>query len=904
MRGKQNKTTPITTHIIRLLILLILGTTTTHNAHSQQKIVNNMTDTHHISKGLDGKHIALWGGHGFYYDQVKGKWKWQRPRLLGTVEDLNTADFTINYVLPTLENAGAYVFMPRERDINSKEYIIDNDKSHSLYHEWGKWQDGSQKGFAHKHDVYYDCINPFEEGTYRWCKSTKGEATASVTWNIPVEENGRYAVYVAYKIVKKGSTDARYTVYHAGGASEYSVNQTMGGSTWVYLGSFDMERGGDNRVVLTNQSSHTGQYITADGIKVGGGMGNVARKPCHKPRKATRYASEANRKTKSKAKREKKPHIKESQVSGMPRYAEGARYWLQWAGIPDDVYADTGGDDDYREDLRVRPYWVDYLCGGSKVLPNNDGLNIPIDMTLALHTNAGRNMEGSLGIIYTGNNKYNKINYHNSLTRKKVRNLHNYVLGSIERDIKDNLVADWRIHELKNAKYAETKFLETPTLLLEFMSHQDFNDMRWGLDPRFRLLMSRAIYKGVLRYLTGNDCVIQPLPVDHMSMQWSGLNKVTLTWKPVTDRLEKSATPTGYKVYTRKGEYGWDSGTIVKEPHCDIALDEDVIYSFYVTAINEGGESLPSEVLTAHRSSLSLESVMIINAFDRISAPEIIDDSTSNKKGFRYDFDSGVPYRYSLTYTGEQKNFDYIPIAEDDPDEPRFGASNSDYEGKVVAGNTFDYPYIHGECLARLGYSFLSTSDEALTQSTIDRNTFPYVDVILGKERAVIFGNDSSRYDYEPLTKELTSILTAYCQSGGHLLISGAYIGYDSYDGNSVSTHAQDFITDILHCEWMSARSAHNNSRVRSIVPGYYSSEMEWNSRPNKYYYAVEQSDIFLPIDDNAVTFMQYNDGSSAAVACDAEVYRCCTVGFPIEVITNKEHRLSILRQIFDFLQH
>lgn len=883
--------------ILTLIQLLLPCSVIAQNTSAAQSIVNDLSDPHTTDNGLQGKHIALWGGHGYYYDQKDGKWEWQRPRLMGTVEDLNTADFTINYLLPMLENAGATVFMPRERDINSHEYIVDNDTPLSTYEEWGKWQDGSQKGFAHKHTTYSDCVNPFEEGTYRWTKSTSGKATAGITWNIPIEENGRYAVYVSYKMVNKGATDARYIVHHAGGTSEYSVNQTMGGGTWVYIGSFDMERGGDNRVVLNNTSSIAGEYITADAIKVGGGMGNVARKPCHKPRKATRYA------TKAKLSREKKPRIKESRVSGMPRYAEAARYWLQWAGIPDDIYSDTGGNDDYREDLRVRPYWVDYLCGGSKVLPKEEGLNIPVDMALAIHSNAGRNMEGSLGIVYTGNNKYNKLNYYNSRKRKSVTKLHNQVINSIENDIKNNLVEEWKIHEMKNGKYAETKFLEVPTLLLEFMSHQDFNDMRWGLDPRFRLLMSRAIYKGVLRYLTGNNCIVQPLPVDHMALQWKGTNEVLLSWKAVTDSLEKSATPTGYKVYVRKGEYGWDNGTIVHDTQHSISIEDDVIYSFYVTGINAGGESLPSEILTAHRSSIIRRSVMIVNAFDRISAPEIIDDPSSNKKGFRYDLDFGVPYRYTLAYTGEQYNLDYISIADDDPDEPKFGASHSDYEGTVVAGNTFDYPYQHGECLARLGYSFLSISDEALSSTTIHPNDFPYVDVIMGKERQVFFGNDSSRNDYEPLTEELTSTLTAYCRAGGNMLISGAYIGYDSYDGRSVSTHAQDFITDILHCEWSSARNAHGNAMVRSIADEYDTTLMKWNSRPNPHCYSVEQSDIFLPIDDNAVTFLQYNDGSSAAVACDVGLYRCCTLGFPIEAITNKDHRLKLMRLIFDFLQ-
>jgi hypothetical protein len=70
--------------------------------------------------------------------------------------------------------------------------------------------------------------------------------------------------------------------------SEYSVNQTMGGGTWIYLGTFDFEVGGDNKVVLSNLSSKAGEFITADAVKVGGVMGNIARKPILTPRKATK----------------------------------------------------------------------------------------------------------------------------------------------------------------------------------------------------------------------------------------------------------------------------------------------------------------------------------------------------------------------------------------------------------------------------------------------------------------------------------------------------------------------------------------------------------------------------------------------------------------------------------------
>jgi hypothetical protein len=80
-------------------------------------------------------------------------------------------------------------------------------------------------------------------------------------------------------------------------------------------------------------------------------------------------------------------------------------------------------------------------------------------------------------------------------------------------------------------------------------------------------------------------------------------------------------------------------------------------------------------------------------------------------------------------------------------------------------------------------------------------------------------------------------------------------------------------------------------------------SPLHWNSKPNPHYYAVEQTDILYPADEQAVSFMQYSNGDAAAIACMGNGYRCCTLGFPIEVIDNYKAREELFRLIFDFLQ-
>ena len=52
----------------------------------------------------------------------------------------------------------------------------------------------------------------------------------------------------------------------------------------------------------------------------------------------------------------------------------------------------------------------------------------------------------------------------------------------------------------------------------------------------------------------------------------------------------------------------------------------------------------------------------------------------------------------------------------------------------VIAGNTFDYPAVHGAAILKAGYSFVSCSDEAVESGQVVLNDFTHTDLILGKE--------------------------------------------------------------------------------------------------------------------------------------------------------------------------
>ena len=185
----------------------------------------------------------MWQSHGRYFDQEQNRWRWQRSRLWETCEDLYTQSYVVPYLVPMLERAGANVLLPRERDVQTEEVIADNDPgvdTGSSYAEFTgdrRWFDAGA-GFAHNREVYVECENPFTEGTARGVQTITEGRESRAQWSADLPESGEYAVYVSYKTVDRSTEDALYTVRHLGGESRFAVNQTMGGGTWIYLGTF------------------------------------------------------------------------------------------------------------------------------------------------------------------------------------------------------------------------------------------------------------------------------------------------------------------------------------------------------------------------------------------------------------------------------------------------------------------------------------------------------------------------------------------------------------------------------------------------------------------------------------------------------------------------------------------
>ncbi len=850
---------------------------------AERPLVTPRSKAHRPGQGLAGRHIALWQSHGRYFDQSANRWKWQRSQLWETCEDLYTQSYVLPYLVPMLENAGAVVMLPRERDVQKIEVTADNDLATQYREANGvqPWRTGGL-GFAHRQHVYRSGQNPFRHGTTRRCATVTDPSSASLAaWRADIPEAGEYAVYISYESSPESADDATYTVHHLGGDSKFAVNQTMGGGTWIYLGTFPLAEGEREVVTLTNVSHRAGRTVSADAVKIGGGYGNVARTVCDSLRlpEAT-YVEE---------------------TSGYPRFCEGARYWLQWAGFDEEVYTPKQGADDYKDDYMARAHWVNALMGGSERLPDSTGLRIPIDMALAFHSDAGvRDGDetiGTLGIFCT---RDNGGRFAGGASRYRSRDLTDLVMSQIVTDIRRTWEPEWNRRGLWNRSYYEARVPGAPTMLLELLSHQNFADMRLGSDPRFKFVVSRAIYKGILRYISsqyGLPYVVQPLPVEAFSACFDASGATLLRWTPTVDSLEVTARPTGYVVYTRVDDGGFDNGRYVDRPQFAVEQEPGHIYSYRVTAVNAGGESFPSETLVACRVPDERGCVLIVNGFDRVSAPFASDiDSLT---GFRRDIDFGVPDRRDISFIGAQRVFDRA-LARGTADSCALGACRHDFETEVLGGNTFDYPYLHGGPIAAAGYSFCSTSARAVERGEVALDDYRTVDLILGKQRRTAVGRGVRGEEFVAFPPALQAALRRFAAQHGALFVSGCYVTSDL----AADEEERSFAREVLRCDFAGFHPV-RDGRLRTVAaqPFFTRGEYRIYDTPGKDRYFTETTDALRPVGEGAFSVLRYlDDGRTACVASD-DAGKSVVLGFPFASLTDRRQRDRLMRDVLRFLE-
>lgn len=838
-------------------------------AYDGKPWVRNISLPHNVTEGLKDIHISLWASHGRYYDKAKGYWKWQRPNMFCTNEDLFTQTIVVPYLIPMLEKAGAVVFTPRERDWQKAEVIVDNDNRASGYSETqlsGAWKRCPEPGFAMPDGVIItDTLNPFTIGTIRQTATSRNADDASTaTYQPSLETAGRYAVYVSYATVDKSIDDVLYSVYHKGKRTDFHVNQRMGGGTWVYLGTFDFDAGSNeyNKVVLSAYSKAKG-VVTTDAVRFGGGMGNIQRG---------------------------------GSVSGLPRCLEGARYYAQWAGVPYSLYSLYKGDDDYKDDINVRSLMTNWLAGGSPFVPDKAGKKVPIDLSLAIHSDAGynKNMKSVYGSLAICTTDFNDGKLSSGISRSHSTELAQQLLDNSKRDLQSRY-GEWAWRDLYDRNYSETRLPAMPSAIFETLSHQSFPDMTLAHDPDFKFTLARSIYKTILRYEAkahGTKAVVMPLPPVNFSVTTDNSGRATLSWVQQFDKEEPTATPTSYNVYTAMGNMGYDNGTNISQTKCSIVMEKDVVYRFRITAVNSGGESFPTEELCAVWHGPGSKNILVINGFQRLAAPSVRNDDM--EKGFDIDHDPGLSYGLTAGWSGKQQTFSTSTAGSEGVG--TFGYSGNEMVGNFVAGNDFNYVAQHVEAIASANqYNVVSCTRTVAEWGDISLANYDCIDLLLGNERY----DGYSLQTYKTFTKQLQNQLFDYKRRGcGAILVSGSYIGSDMQQEDE-----KDFLRQMFGLEYTGSITGDNATATGLGMTLSIINDL------NADHYATTHSDVIVPAPNpyapatapSPFIAMQYGNGSAAAVASRGTT-PTFAMAFPFECIKSPEQRALVMRGILGFL--
>ena len=766
-----------------------------HTPASVAPLTRNTDLPYQAPEGLDGRHIALWGSHGWYYNNLSDRWLWQRARLWTTVEDLFTSSYTRPYLVPMLENAGAVVLQPRERDTQTAMVIIDSTAMHA------------------------------EEGI------TVAETI--------VPSEGEYAVYVWYNRHPSASARTALDIEHKDYTTHYTVNMQMGAGTWVYVGTHAFSPQQTARIRIHTAPEH----IAA--VRLGGGIDSTA---------------------------------------NVPRYAVGASSYLHFAGVPDSILDYTQGENTYTNDYACRGQWVNYLLGGSQLAPKEEGLAIPVDLSMGFHSDAGiRGGDSIVGtlLIYYDRDDNKSRNLPLGDSRLHCRYLADYVQTQIVEDMRALYAPNWNRRALKNAGYAEARQPRVPSFLLELHSHQNLNDMRLGLDPKVKFTAARAVYKGILKYLAasrGTSYTVQPLPVTGIAAAVSG-DSILLRWQPQDDPLEPTATATYYIVYTRRTRSvngqtiagDWNNGTRVSSTHYAFAAERGIRYDFYVVAGNKGGISLPSETHCAYLSPKPKGTVLLVNNFTRVAAPDFFTDSL---------YAGIIPQNYAVadgtdySYLGDQ--YDYLRTSEwQSDDNCGWGASYADRQFLPTAGNTHDYPVMHGRVLSGMGYSYCSCS-AALLPDTAALRRYDLIDIICGKQRTTIQQSGLANTPdtlYRTFPASLRTALIDYSRQGGRILLAGMYIGSEAAACTDTT-----FTRQVLRYTYRGSHATRNGTLLmgRGVLPVQLA---RLRTQPDATVICCENAQGILPT-RGAMAIGNYTDsGMTAGIAYNG-TYRLIALPF------------------------
>jgi N-acetylmuramoyl-L-alanine amidase len=629
-------------------------------------------------------------------------------------------------------------------------------------------------------------------GTYRVANSDATEtATASFVPNLT--QSGLYWVSVRCIAGVNRATDVSFTIIHSGDTSVVKVNQEIHGETWVYLGQFYFTASSPNKIILSNISLETGQAIIADAVRLGGGIGTTI--DCLNTGQP---------------------------ASNRARFEESARQYAIYQGHPVCI-----------EDVTVRPKYAEYeLQKGTASEINNA-------VFVSLHSNAG----GGTGTeTYT----YNGLGAGRPNITAGSVDLRNFIHNQVVADIRALWKPTWADRGVKVANFGELRELNTiPGTLVELAFHDLAADATDLKHPEFRRIAARAIYKGILKFFSNRDGIIQtflPEQPTNVIAKNIGSNNIEISWAAPISGGAYGDAATAYKLYVSTNGKSFKDGITSIGTSFTFNGNAQTIYYFKVTATNAGGESFSSSVVAAKTPATGNSSIpyLIVDAFDRLDGSALIARTESVALG------------------SVRRMF-------------------------LERMNRYDYMIEHAQALGNCNnnIAFDGCQNEAVTAGTVLLSTYTAVDWFTGEESTI----DKSIDPAEVI------LLKAYLNAGGNLLISGAEIGWDIGRAASANVDA-DFFNNYLKALYVGDDATTYDFAGTTIL---FDAQTGTFDNSTNGYYDVDFPDRIAANGGGNIA-LNYSGGTADGAAVGYKgTFNVLYLAFPFEAITSAAVRNNLM---------
>ena len=731
-------------------------------------------------------------------------------------EDYGNLD-QMNFFIPYAFNAGAAVVAFRPIGNQPNEVVLDNDSPGVRFS--GKW-------FNSRSAIYFGRAGAVP---YRFSLLDKSEtATAAYTPRIPAA--GYYPVYTW---VRHGPdrTSQLYRIIHTGGQTLVRVPHHMVGSGWVYLGTYYFEAGTDRKrgsVIISNlqPSPGFGAVAVADAIRFGNGMGDVVPVPG-------------------------------AQVSTYPREEEASWYWVRKSlGQGQTNVLSARSTDQGTSNVSAPPRMARAMNRASEG-------NLFKRIYLGFHSNAGGG-RGAIGLwndpkLFPGTDTPHQQRLAELVGAEVTTTLCGMAVPPLELPwFKRSTVSyarnDYAFGEINN-RTIQDAFDAT---ILEVAFHDSKDDAKLLRDPMVRNIVARCGYRALVRYMNEFDGLpLQFLPEPPRNLRvTSASDGVSVAWD---EPAEAGASPIESYLVSRSAN-GYGFGNPVRVPGNqtsvmlpDLTRGKDVY--FWVTAVNAGGESLPSAVAGCRPTQrATAPRVLFVNAFTEFGR---FNNPRQTLRGTNYNMPSAIGKMDRVI--------------------PRLN-------------NAFDYVVQHGKALAANGAAFDSCQREAVANGTIQ----------LDKYAAVVWAAGRQRTEIATSTEQ--QALSRYLAQGGSLFVSGAHVADSLRQAEKVPSD----LSRQLHA--LPADDAGVPVRYLSFVP--VKDSIFRRKQPGVIGDARDQSYFLnadcrlLPDGTGAQPCLLYPESSGvAAVQYDGSAGggKAVCFGFPFECISSAKERARYMKDILRF---